>query len=176
MRDARSGDVDKAKPAGSAPSDADEAPASGSYHYPPEGSTGYLVRQAHNALQRLLEQSIAPHGVLRGQWYFLRVLWEEEGLTQRELSARVGTKEPTTIVALRSMEAAGLVKRRRSETDRRKIHVDLTPKARRLRETLLPLAQTVSETATQALTSKETETLHTLLRKAIASLEQAEAE
>jgi DNA-binding MarR family transcriptional regulator len=163
--------LDKAKPAGTTPSEA--APGAGdAYRYPPEGSTGYLVRQAHNGLQRLLEQSIAPHGVLRGQWYFLRVLWEEEGLTQRELSARVGTKEPTTIVALRSMEAAGLVKRRRSEIDRRKIHVDLTPKARRLRDTLLPLARAVSETATQGFTSAEVATLHRLLVKLVANLDE----
>ncbi|MEQ8699455.1 MAG: MarR family winged helix-turn-helix transcriptional regulator [Bauldia litoralis] len=164
--------MDKARPSGTAPSDAGSGSPKRAYRYPPEGSTGYLVRQAHNALQRLLEQSIAPHGVLRGQWYFLRVLWEEEGLTQRELSARVGTKEPTTIVALRSMEAAGLVTRRRSETDRRKIHVDLTPKARALRDTLLPLARGVSETATGGLTPEETETLHKLLRKVGATLNE----
>ncbi len=167
--------MDKVEPSDAPPTDAGQAPARGSYRYPPEGSTGYLVRQAHNALQRLLEQAIAPHGVLRGQWYFLRVLWEEEGLTQRELSARVGTKEPTTIVALRSMEAADLVKRRRSETDRRKIHVDLTPKARRLRDKLLPLAQGVSEAATKGLTPEETETLHRLLRKVVESLEEPPA-
>ena len=36
-------------------------------------------------------------------WYFLRGLWEEDGLTQRELSDRVGSMEPTTQTALRSM-------------------------------------------------------------------------
>ncbi len=45
-----------------------------------------------------------PYGLKRGQWYFLRVLWTEDGLSQRELSARVGTMEPTTVIALRSME------------------------------------------------------------------------
>jgi DNA-binding MarR family transcriptional regulator len=164
--------LDKAKPAGTTPADADTTVGEGPYRYAPEGSTGYLVRQAHNALQRLLEQSIAPHGVLRGQWYFLRVLWEEEGLTQRELSVRVGTKEPTTIVALRSMEAAGLVKRRRSETDRRKIHVDLTPKARRLRDKLLPLARGVSEAATEGMKPEEIEVLHRLLRQMVVNLEE----
>lgn len=168
--------MDKVKPAGVMPPDADTDRANDAYRYPPGGSTGYLVRQAHNALQRLLEQAIAPHGVLRGQWYFLRVLWEEEGLTQRELSARVGTKEPTTIVALRSMEAAGLVKRRRSETDRRKIHVDLTPKARRLRDKLLPLARSVNETATRGLSPDDLETLHRLLQKMVANLDEPPAE
>jgi hypothetical protein len=52
------------------------------------GSLGYLVRDANRAFQRLLERRISPHGVTRGQWYFLRVLWEEDGLSQRELSAR----------------------------------------------------------------------------------------
>ena len=43
----------------------------------------------------------------RGQWYFLRVLWITDGLSQRELSARVGMMEPTTVIALRSMRTLG---------------------------------------------------------------------
>ena len=67
--------------------------------FPPAESSGYLVRDAHRAFQRLLEKRIAPYGVTRGQWYFLRVLWNEDGLSQRELSARVGMMEPTTVIA-----------------------------------------------------------------------------
>src|SRR5881394_1115943 len=94
------------------------------------GSLGYLVRDANRAFQRLLEKRIAPHGVTRGQWYFLRVLWNEDGLSQRELSARVGMMEPTTVIALRSMERSGLIRRVRSTDDKRKTHVWLTPKAK----------------------------------------------
>src|SRR6266511_889072 len=72
--------------------------------FPPSESSGYLVRDAHRAFQRLLERRIAAYGVTRGQWYFLRVLWNEDGLTQRELSARVGMMEPTTVIALRSSD------------------------------------------------------------------------
>ena len=43
--------------------------------FPPQSSSGYLVRDAHRAFQRLLERRIAAYGVTRGQWYFLRVLW-----------------------------------------------------------------------------------------------------
>jgi len=35
---------------------------------------------------------------------FSRVLWRADGLSQRELSARVGRIEPITVIALRSME------------------------------------------------------------------------
>ena len=54
--------------------------------FPPRLSSGYLVRDAHRAFQRLLERRIAVYGVTRGQWYFLRVLWITDGVSQRELS------------------------------------------------------------------------------------------
>ena len=109
------------------------------------GSLGYLIRDANRAFQRLLENRITPHGVTRGQWYFLRVLWEEDGLSQRELSVRVGMMEPTTVIALRSMEKAGLVRRSRSISDRRVTRVHLTAKARRLRARLLQISQGVND-------------------------------
>jgi len=109
------------------------------------GSIGYLVRDANRAFQRLLERRISPHGVTRGQWYFLRVLWEQDGLSQRELSARVGMMEPTTVIALRGMEKAGLVRRVRGADDRRITRVHLTPKARRMRERLLQISQGVND-------------------------------
>src|SRR5262245_1918180 len=88
--------------------------------FPLAESSGFLVRDANRAFQRLLEKRIAPYGVSRGQWYFLRVLWAEDGLSQRELSARVGTMEPTTVIALRSMERSGLIRRVRSTDDKRR--------------------------------------------------------
>src|SRR5882672_11202367 len=89
----------------------------------PAESSGYLVRDAHRAFQRLLGKRIAAYGITRGQWYFLRVLWTEDGLSQRELSARVGMMEPTTVIALRSMEKSGLIRRVRSTDDKRISHV-----------------------------------------------------
>src|SRR6266849_4951159 len=97
--------------------------------FSPVQSSGYLVRDAHRAFQHVLEQRIAPFGVTRGQWYFLRVLWIQDGLSQRELSARVGMMEPTTAVALRSMERSQLIRRLRAADDRRKVRVFLTAKA-----------------------------------------------
>src|SRR5436190_5456748 len=112
--------------------------------FPPAESSGYAVRDAHRAFQRLLGKRIAAHGVTRGQWYFLRVLWTEDGLSQRELSSRVGMMEPTTVIALRSMEKAGLIRRLRSKDDRRVTHVSLTPKAKRMRDGLLELARGIN--------------------------------
>ena len=102
------------------------------FHYTPGQSLGYLVRDTFRAFTRELEARIESEGVSIGQWYFLRALWEQDGLTQRELSRRVGMMEPTTVTAVNAMEARGLVRRVRDARDRRKVKVVLTPRGRRL--------------------------------------------
>jgi MarR family transcriptional regulator, organic hydroperoxide resistance regulator len=116
--------------------------------FPLELSIGYQIRMTHRLLQRYLQSQIEPHGITLGMWYFLRALWEEDGLTQRELSKRIGTMEPTTLSAIQSMLRQGLVRRVRNKADRRKLHIYLTAKGRGLRPTLLPLAGGVVATAT----------------------------
>jgi MarR family transcriptional regulator, organic hydroperoxide resistance regulator len=118
-------------------------------------SVGYQIRATHRALQRFLQLKIESHGVTLGMWYFLRVLWNEDGLTQRELSRRVGTMEPTTLNAILGMERCGFVRRVRNNKDRRKWHVFLTPKGRKLRNELIPLAKEVVNTAVQGLSPTE---------------------
>jgi DNA-binding MarR family transcriptional regulator len=122
-------------------------------------SVGYQVRMTHRALQRYLQQHIEPHGVTPGMWYFLRALWHEDGQTQRELSDVVGTMEPTTLTAIRSMEKNGLVTRIRSEQDRRKINIHLTPRGNALRDELMPLARKVVDDAVEGFSDREREAL-----------------
>jgi DNA-binding MarR family transcriptional regulator len=123
--------------------------------FPFAESIGYQIRATHWALQRFLQLKIEPHGVTLGTWYFLRALWNEDGLNQRELSRRVGTMEPTTLSAILNMEKKGLVRRLQNKKDRRKWHVHLTPKGRALKRELIPLAREVVDTAVQSLSRKE---------------------
>jgi len=126
---------------------------------PLDRSIGYQVRLTHRLLQRALQLRIQPHGVSLGMWYYLRTLWDEDGLTQGDLSRRLGTMEPTTLAAIASMEREGLVRRERSLEDRRKVHVFLTDKAKDLEPQLLPLAIQVGRVATRALSESERDRL-----------------
>ena len=82
-----------------------------------------------------------------GHWSFLRILWESEGLTQRQLSGQAGVMEPTTFSALSAMERLGYVVRKPSPTSRKEIHVYLTRRGRGLKNKLVPLAEEVNEVA-----------------------------
>ena len=140
--------------------------------FPLAQSSGFLVRDANRAFQRLLEKRIAPHGIARGQWYFLRVLWSEDGLSQRELSARVGTMEPTTVIALRSMEKVGLVRRVRSADDKRRSQVWLTPKAQRLRNELLALARGITDEAEHGIAREDLASFRRIVARMTANLDR----
>jgi len=131
--------------------------------YAAEHSVGHQVRQTHRALQRALEARIRPYGITLGMWYFLRVLWEEDGLNQRALSVRAGTAEPTTVAALHAMERRGLVVRVQNRDDRRKSNIFLTKPARELRNLLLPEARAVNRIATAGLSAAQIAALKRIL-------------
>jgi len=133
------------------------------FQFPLDDSVGYQVRMTHRLLQRVLQIRIEPYGVTLGMWYFLRALWEEDGLTQRELSRRIGTMEPTALTAIQIMERSGLVKRVRNKDDRRKLHIHLTPQAIDLKRRLLPIAQQVVEQATHGFAEADRKKLLSLL-------------
>jgi MarR family transcriptional regulator, organic hydroperoxide resistance regulator len=107
----------------------------------------HLVKLAARGLARALQMRLTEHSVSYGHWTFLRILWEEEGLTQRELSARVGVMEPTTFAALKAMAQRGYVTRRRNPQSRKEMQVLLTPQGRALQAKLVPLAEEVNDVA-----------------------------
>jgi len=151
----------RARPAKAKPA----SPRAAKARLPIDNSVGYQIRVAHRMLQRYRQQLVEPHGVTSGMWFFLRVLWDEDGLTQRELSRRVGTMEPTTLLALRAMERKGLIRRVRNGGDRRKVNVFLTPKGRALEAKLLPLAKDVVNTAVAGFSQREVATLLAMLKR-----------
>ncbi len=137
-------------------------------------SLGYQIRVTHRDLQNQLKAMIAPFGVSLGMWYFLRVLWEEDGLTQRELSDRVGTMEPTTLTALRSMEKKNLIIRERNALDGRKINVFLSDKGRNLKDVLLPKSTMILERAVRGFSEEDRDILHRFLVQVRENLNSSE--
>lgn len=115
------------------------------------------------------------HDVSAGQWRFLRQLWLQDGITQRQLSDRVGMREPTTVVALKSLEKSGLIERRKLKDDRRKTYIYLTPVAKKLEYILAPINAEVHERAFQGFSDAEAEQLIHLMRRMIDNLSDGEA-
>ena len=141
-----------------------DTPASeGTDYLHPMDSIGYLSRINFRTFSAELEKLTRRHGVSAGQWRFLRVLWEEDNITQRELSDRVGIKEATTVRAVHGLVKSGLVVRRPNTSDRRKIQIKLTRKGRLLKRKLLPMVYEVNERAVSGLSKSDVETARRVL-------------
>ena len=122
-------------------------------------------------LVRSLSQRLGPKGIGYGQYPVLLQLWQEDGLTQKELSNRVRIEAPTMVRTLDRMERENLVSRKRSDADRRQIHIQLTPKGRSLKGQLSSLSDQVDALALSGMTKAERARLDALMGKVVRNLE-----
>lgn len=128
-------------------------------------SLPFLLRITHRQLARALEEALKARGLTSGYWYFLRVLWTQEGMTQAELSAQVGVMTPAAVPALNALERRKLIERRTDTNDRRKIRVHLTPQGRALEKELMPIAQDVLSKALQGITREDLRIFRNVLQR-----------
>ena len=140
----------------------------------PNDRLAHLVRDAGRAYTRALQLRLADHGVPFGHWTFLRILWDNDGLTQRELSDRAGVMEPTTFTAMKNMEALGYIDRRQLPDNKKNMYVHLTPAGRALKKKLVPLAEQTNQVSIQGLRESDIQTTRRVLLTILSNLAQDE--
>jgi DNA-binding MarR family transcriptional regulator len=140
----------------------------------PDDRLAHLVKDATRALVRALQMRLNAHAVPFGHWAFLRILWETDGLTQRELSEQAGVMEPTTFTALKAMEKRGLVVRRQIAGNKKNVYVHLSPRGRLLKAKLVPLAKEVNDVAVRGVKPSDIAATRQTLLAIIANLAEDE--
>ena len=136
----------------------------------PNDRLAHLVRDAAKGLMRALHMRLVEHGVSFGHWTFLRILWEQDGVTQRALSEQAGVMEPTTFSALKALEKLGYILRKQTPDNKKNVFIHLTPKGRALKAKLVPLALDVNRIAIRGATAAEIATTRKILLKMIENL------
>ncbi|MGY9000921.1 MAG: MarR family winged helix-turn-helix transcriptional regulator [Rhodospirillales bacterium] len=136
----------------------------------PDDRIAHLIKDATRALVRSLQNKLKEHGVPFGHWSILRILWVQDGLSQRELSSMAGIMESTTANVVRQMEAKGQISRRHLGKNMRKQHVFLTEQGKKMEHVLVPLAMRVNSTANNNINEREIKALRKTLLKMIENL------
>lgn len=138
----------------------------------PEKSLGYQVRRCHRRFDRLLNFYLNRHDLKTGFWYYLRVLWRGDGVTQKFLSEKTNVTENTTVAMINGMVAHGLVDRIRDTTDRRKIRICLTDRGSALEAELMHYAVEINRVAQAGIDPEEIATCASVLRRMSINLEK----
>lgn len=92
----------------------------------------FAVYSAAHAFGRAYRTLLTRHDLTYPQYLVLMVLWQQEGLTVKEIGGRLFLDSGTLTPLLKRMEAAGHVRRARDRTDERQVSIFLTAKGRAL--------------------------------------------
>ncbi len=93
----------------------------------------FAVYAAAHAFGRAYRTMLSHHDLTYPQYLVLLVLWEEEGLTVKDIGTRLFLDSGTLTPLLKRLEAAGQVRRMRDRADERQVSIFLTDKGRGLR-------------------------------------------
>lgn len=136
-------------------------------------SIGYLLAIAQKKTMAALADRLSPLGVTPAQWQVLVVLWEQDGIVQRDIAERMVIEQATLTRTLDRMERDGFVMRHRDEQDRRKIRVYVTEKGFGLINTLVPEAMKILTTITNGFSENEINIFRSFLRRLIGNIDPA---
>ncbi|CDN95890.1 MarR family winged helix-turn-helix transcriptional regulator [Agrobacterium tumefaciens] len=92
----------------------------------------FSIYSAAIAINRAYKPMLDALGVTYTQYLALSALWERDGLTISAIADRLGLEPSTITPAVKRLETAGFLSRRRSTTDERLVEVFLTPKGAEL--------------------------------------------
>jgi DNA-binding MarR family transcriptional regulator len=137
----------------------------------PVRGIGGLLHIGERAFRTGLQMRLREFRIPISHWFHLSQLWMEDGLTQVELSRRLGIAKASTTAVLVTLKKGGLIRRSVSKGDRRKIHLYLTADGRRLTEKLSACAVAVNVAARAGIADEKVAIFAEVLNAMIANLE-----
>lgn len=138
------------------------------------------IRNCTNLVHRLIHREhhtmnsgIMGSGMGRGQGLVLRMLAENDGMTQSEIAEKLDIRPSSLGELVRKLVENGFVERRQNEKDKRVINVYLTEKGREIEGQFINKRQQSAESWCAGLSEDEKEQLSGLLGKLISSMEES---
>ena len=128
-------------------------------------SVGFLLAKAYQRACAIYKEQFDKYELTPQQFGLLRFLWEEDGITQVELSNRSQIDRTTIGGLIDRLEQSGLLQRLPHPDDRRAYRISLTARGKSLEAELTPLAEELHRKILAPLSPEEIETLTAILQK-----------
>lgn len=139
-------------------------------------SATYLAAQLAKTFSKALNKRAAALGFSPGQFPVLLELWNEDGLTQRQLLDRVEVEQATLANTLARMERDGLIERKQHPRDRRAQIIELTERGRELEQQAISASKSTDDAILAGLLRFERQLLLEYMGRAIDAAKAPNAE
>jgi DNA-binding MarR family transcriptional regulator len=128
---------------------------------------GFRVRMAQLVIYDDFMRGAPVARLTPGQVAILLLVDQNAGVTQQELSHRIGIEKSTLVVRLHRLAERGLLRRVRSSDDRRRNTLELTPQGKRCLSTMMRYVHAHEARLLSDLSSDERQQLLRLLSKVV---------
>ncbi|MCG9692553.1 MarR family transcriptional regulator [Vibrio sp. Isolate22] len=135
-----------------------------------QNSFGWMINVIANKASKDFDLELKKHGLTIALWPTLMCLWEEEGVTQRDIAEKSKVENSTTTRTLDKLEKLELVERRADPNSRRSFRIYLTEKGKALEEVLIPIPIKLNKELMEALDTDEQQQMIGLLKKMVAAI------
>ncbi len=117
------------------------------------------------SLESQLSRQLTEYGLTYSQFGVLEVLLHIGPMNQKDIASKLLTSNSNLVTVIDNLEKGGLVKRERSEKDRRNFIVNLTDRGKKIILELFPMHLNIITEKFNVLTDREIESLGRLSKK-----------
>ena len=144
-----------------------------------KSNSGFYISRIKQVNTRLLNKFLAQKNITAfngEQGRILHVLWENDRISNRELSKKSGLAMSSLTTMLERMEEKKLLERSVDENDKRKILIFLTDYAKSLKSEYDEISDKMTEISFEGISDEERLAFETTLEKVLYNFEKAEQE
>ncbi|MDQ1182375.1 MarR family winged helix-turn-helix transcriptional regulator [Rhodococcus sp. SORGH_AS_0301] len=123
----------------------------------------FALAVTNRAVLSVYRPILEPLGLTHPQYLVMLALWERAPMSAGEIASALQLEPASLTPLLKRLDADGLLTRRRSDTDERRLVIDLTDEGRQLRGSAESIPGTVIESL--GVDVSELEQLHAVLTR-----------
>ena len=142
-----------------------------------KSNSGFYISRIKQVNTRLLNKFLSQKNITAfngEQGRILHVLWENDGISNRELSKKSGLAMSSLTTMLERMEEKKLLERRVDENDKRKILIFLTDYAKSLKSEYDEISDKMTEISFEGISDEDRLAFEATLEKVLHNFERAE--
>ena len=131
----------------------------------------FLTTRLSRELKKAFDKKLEEYQLTSAMWCALMAVFENESLTQKELSDILCIETPTVTKIIDNLEKKGLILRAPYEGDRRAYRIQSTDKAKNIKDDIFNVGSDFMQWVKRDLSSDEKDSVKQLLDKLYQSLQ-----
>ncbi|KQL19283.1 hypothetical protein AN957_12360 [Cytobacillus solani] len=133
--------------------------------YIPLDNIGVFIHTIDLEITNYVNNRLASFKLTSEQNLVMALLWEQEGISQNEISSKLNKDKASIARMVSTLEKKGYLRRVVCPSDRRSVEIYLTAEGRKLGTEVIPINKEILQVITRGMTIEEISELHTLLIK-----------